>query len=394
MKPPVLFGIDILVQHPAILQGKRVGLVTNRAAFCNTAPYLPSSLALVQAGVNLTVLFSPEHGFGATAADGSFVSHGIEPLTGLPVVSLYGDSFRPKPTDLQHLDLLLYDLPDIGTRFYTYVWTLSYVMEACAEANVPLWIADRPNPVGGNLHQAEGPLLDEIQCSSFIGRWDIPIRHSLTVGELAKLWQAEKNITIDLTVISTQHWHRKDYLAGWHDHFYPPSPAITQPQTALIYLATCFLEGTNVSEGRGTPTPFLVVGAPWLNTEAIVEPLNNVADGALLIEQISFTPTESKYAYQACNGLSFQLLSPHQFKPIETGLHLIALLKKTHPSDFQWKTYPTVANPSGEYHFDLLTGDKEVRLHLESDPDDFIQSIPHYTSTKNWTNRVKSFLLY
>ena len=218
--PQIYFGIDqVLTQHLESLQHCRVGLVTNNAATTNTL--LPSRQALQAAGIQLTALFSPEHGLAGHHADGAAVAHERDPLTGAPVYSLYGETLRPTAEMLADVDLLLFDIPDIGLRFYTYIWTLSHVMEACAEFSVPLWVLDRPNPLGGELDMAEGPMLDEAQVSSFVGRWAIPVRHSLTAGELAQLWNQERSMVWILQLSLWQGGAARTSGPNWVFPLYP-----------------------------------------------------------------------------------------------------------------------------------------------------------------------------
>ncbi|RME50048.1 MAG: DUF1343 domain-containing protein, partial [Caldilineae bacterium] len=321
--PPVRFGIDMLLAGPlGDLRGPRIGLVTNDAATTGagaSAPLTPTRRALIQAGVTLTALFSPEHGLGAAAADGAGVGDAIDPLTGLPVHSLYGERFRPAQEHLADLDLLLFDIPDVGARFYTYIWTLSHVMEACAEAGTPLWVLDRPNPLGGALAAAEGPMLDEARVSTFVGRWRMPIRHCLTIGELARLWRQERDLPLDLTVVTLAGWSRSMHWPATGVPFVPPSPAMPSYETALLYPGTCLFEGTNLSEGRGAAIPFRVVGAPWLENQAVADGFNALGLPGVRARAVQFTPTASKHAGRLCRGVMLHVLDVHRFRPVAAG---------------------------------------------------------------------------
>lgn len=256
----IQFGIDQLLAAPGEWKNGRLGLVTNNAA--TTSGGEASRTALLRNGFNLTRLFSPEHGLSTKGADGVAQPGEVDPLTDLQVVSLYGDHFRPSMEELADLDLVLFDIPDAGCRFYTYLWTLTHVMEACAAAGKKLIVLDRPNPLSGDLFKAEGPMLDEKNCASFIGRWNIPVRHSCTLGELALYFNATRVSGLDLEIIKVQHWNRQQTVdqSGWF--FVPTSPAIRDTATIALYPATCFLEGVNVNEGRGTPDDFNLCGAP------------------------------------------------------------------------------------------------------------------------------------
>lgn len=397
MTSTVRFGIDtLLAQHLTALQGLRIGLVTNDAA--TTAflprPLTPTRRALQQAGLQLCVLFSPEHGMGAAADDGARVGDARDGLTGLSIASLYGASYRPTSAQLADLDLLLFDIPDIGARFYTYSWTLSHVMEACAEVRLPLWVLDRPNPLGGDLAQVEGPMLDEAQLSTFVGRWAMPIRHSLTLGELARLWRGERRLGVDLTVIPMQGWWRSQLWSALDLPFVPTSPAMPSAETALIYPGTCLFEGTNLSEGRGTSTPFRVIGAPWLDGWAVADKLNAQNLPGVVARAVPFMPSASKYAGQLCQGVMLHVLDEQAFRPVATGLHLLATIIHHHPADFQWLSYSTAVNVAGQGHFDRLIGDLSIREILQQTNGDVSALITQWTAPSGWSALVQPYLLY
>lgn len=397
MTSTVRFGIDtLLTQHLTALQGLRIGLVTNDAATTAVLPrpMTPVRRALQQAGVQLCTLFSPEHGMGAGADDGAQVVDAHDGLTGLPIYSLYGATIRPAPAQLANLDLLLFDIPDIGTRFYTYSWTLSHVMEACAEVGLPLWVLDRPNPLGGDLSQAEGPMLDESQISTFVGRWSIPIRHNLTLGELACLWNGERRLGVNLTVIPVQGWQRNQAWSALGLPFVPTSPAMPSAETALIYPGACLFEGTNLSEGRGTSTPFRVIGAPWLDGWAAVNKLNAQELPGVAARAVPFTPSASKYAGQLCQGVMLHVLDEQAFRPVATGLHLLAIIIRQHLDHFQWLPYPTAVNAAGQGHFDRLIGNVTIRDALQDVDGDLNAWINQWTEPKGWTVLVQPYLLY
>jgi uncharacterized protein YbbC (DUF1343 family) len=218
MAATVQFGVDALLQQSARHKGLRIGMITNDAA--TTSGGLLSRVALLQAGFGITQLFAPEHGIATTGEDGAPQPNATDAATGLPVTSLYGEKLAPAAADLQELDLLLFDIPDIGCRFYTYLWTMTHLMQACATHHKPLLIADRPNPTGAQLHLAEGPWLNEASCSSFIGRWNIPLRHCCTLGELARYFTATRVPGLELTVIKAPGYQRHQ-LAGQAFDFVP-----------------------------------------------------------------------------------------------------------------------------------------------------------------------------
>lgn len=396
MKTTCRFGIDVLLaQGLKALQGLRVGLVTNDVATTAALPrpLTPVRRALQMAGAQLCALFAPEHGMAASADDGAVITDMRDGLTGVPVYSLYGAVYRPTPAMLADIDLLLFDIPDIGTRFYTYIWTLSHVLEACADVGMPLWVLDRPNPLSGELTKAEGPLLDEATVASFVGRWSIPIRHSLTVGELARLWNGERNLGVDLTVAPMTGWQRAQLWPALGMPFVPTSPSLPTYETALIYPGTCLFEGTNLSEGRGTTTPFRAIGAPWLAAQAVADQLNQQALPGVVARAVQFTPTASKYAGQLCQGIMLHVLDEQPFRPVATGLHLLAIIMQQQPQHFQWLPYPTADSGAGYGHFDRLIGQLWLREALARD-DVRDDGIAQWTAVGEWKARVAPYLLY
>ena len=220
----LLFGVDYFLQRADKFSHLHFALVTNDAA--TTSEGTLSRIALLRKGIKLTKLFSPEHGLTAQGEDGVFQTNVTDVATSLPVISLYGDRLKPSGEDLADVDAVLFDIPDVGCRFYTYLWTMTYIMEACAEFNKPLFILDRPNPVSGDLNLIEGPMLDEANCSSFIGRWSIPIRHSCSLGELANYFAATRIKGLDLQISKVQNWNREQAARNAKWFFVPPSPAI------------------------------------------------------------------------------------------------------------------------------------------------------------------------
>lgn len=394
--PAVQFGVDRLVDGGAAsLKGLRVGLVTNDAAVTavHPRPLIPVRVALLAAGVHLVRLFSPEHGLAAAARDGESVPEGFDAMTRLPVESLYGATCRPTARSLEDLDLLLVDLPDIGARFYTYIWTLSHAMEACAEAGKPLHVLDRPNPLGGDLSCAEGPILGPEIPQSLIGRWPIPVRHSLTLGELARLWNAEQRLGVDLTVTRAEGWTRSVRWPELGLPFVPASPAMPSWDTALIYPGTCLLESLAISEGRGTAVPFRVAGAPWINAVPLTCAFNRIELPGVLARPTRFRPASGQYRDQECAGIMLHATDEEAFRPVAAGLHLISLIWKLHPGACSWAGAPA-ANPTGADHFDRLIGARDIRRHVEAPGSDFAARVASWTMAPGWSERAGPHLLY
>lgn len=388
----VRFGVDIFLEKFYTYSNMRFGFVTNHAA--TTSLYQPSREALLSAGFKILRLFSPEHGLDTIGEDGKPMRNGTDEQTGLPVVSLYGDKLGPALEDIEDLDGILLDLPDVGCRFYTYLWTLTYVMEACNQGKKRLIVLDRPNPVSGSLLLAEGPMLDETWCSSFIGRWNMPLRHCCTLGELATYWKSEKFPDLPLEVIRSEGWQRSSFQQDWQQSFVPTSPAMTSLEAVLLYPGLGLLEATNISEGRGTATPFRIAGAPWLKTKILVEHFNRLSVPGLVLRNITFTPTAGKYRDELCHGVMFHVTDREIFKPVFAALLFIKMVKDIHPDDFQWAPYPTHVNPTGEKHLDLLTGIPNAALLFEKPWEIFNEIILPLLSVEAWNDRIKPYLFY
>ncbi len=386
MLQPITFGIDHFLLQSTSYQGKRIALVTNNAAF--TSRGARSRVALLKNGFELVKLFSPEHGLTASGADGAFQQNSIDELTGLPVISLYGDHFAPTEKDLADIDIVLFDIPDVGCRFYTYLWTMTHVMESCAAFNKPFIITDRPNPISGNMELAEGPMLDEKHYSSFIGRWSIPIRHSCTLGELARYFAATKIKSLDWQVIPVTNWDRNQMAdkAGWS--FTPTSPAIRDITTALLYPGMGLLEGINVNEGRGTDKPFRVCGAPWINGKYLQEAFMEKNCAGISCQPVSYRPEEGLYAGQDCNGLEFFVTDANSFRPVATGIVLLKSINELYAKRVEGRLYKTLANKAGRGHLDRLVGVENIFLKIKNG--DIIKTVV----ADEWAGRMEPFLLY
>lgn len=387
----VQFGIDQLLLSTPSWKKSRIGLVTNAAAV--NIQGIPTRKLLLEEGYHLVQLFSPEHGLSAKGADGVAVKDGIDELTQLNITSLYGEKIAPTTDDLAEIDLILFDIPDSGVRFYTYLWTLTYVMEACAAAGKKMIILDRPNPISGNLELAEGPLLDEA-CASFIGRWSIPVRHSCTLGELALYFNTTQHIHADLEVIPCANWNRLSFQPDWGTPFVPTSPAIQAFESMMLYPGLCLLEATNLNEGRGTDFAFQVLGAPWLKYSSLAAQLNSLMGEEIEAEAIQYIPANAKYAGQSCNGIRFSVKDFTSFKPVFWGMLLVRLIKDAHPEDFNWDIYATNVNPSGENHLDKITGIAGSLAFFELPFAQFLRKLTMYTNVPDWTQETEGYLLY
>jgi len=351
-------GLDVLLTAPQRLARQRVGLVTNASGV--TRDLRANVDALHAAGVHLVALFGPEHGFSASAPDAAHLASSRDARTGLPIYSLYGDTRKPTREMLANVDVLLFDLQDVGVRFYTYTTTLALTLEACAENRVPLVVLDRPNPINGNT--LEGAILDPA-LQSFIGHGPLPIRYGMTIGELARFYNTELNLGAELDVITMRGWQR----AMWFDEtglqWVPPSPGIPHFATSVVYPGMCLIEGTNLSEGRGTALPFEIVGAPWLDGHALAEELNAQNLPGVRFRPITFTPTSSKHAQQTCYGVHVHVTDRTALRAVTVGLRVVQACRAQNPERFEFLSSSWEGRPP---HFDLLVGDARARVALQT----------------------------
>jgi uncharacterized protein YbbC (DUF1343 family)/CubicO group peptidase (beta-lactamase class C family) len=326
----VLTGIDVLERDNfKQFAGMRVGLVTNHTGR-DRAGRQTIDVLQAAAGVKLVALFSPEHGIRGLVDEK--VSDAKDEKTGLPIYSLYGETRRPKPEQLKDLDALVFDIQDIGTRFYTYISTLGYVMEEAARARLPVFVLDRPNPIGGV--EVEGPIADADKLS-FIAYHRIPVRHGMTMGELARLFNEERKINCDLRVIKMEKWRRGMWLDATNLTWVNPSPNMRSLVAATLYPGVGLLETTNLSVGRGTDTPFEIIGAPWLDGQRLSNYLNNRKIAGVRFVPVRFTPKSSVFKNEECGGVNAIVTDRARFHPVRMGLEIAIALRKLYP--VEWK---------------------------------------------------------
>lgn len=328
--PRVLNGIDVLRQQNfRPLAGKRVGLITNHTGLAADGT---STIDLFfQSKVcKLVALFSPEHGPRGLLDDR--IDSSVDTETGLPVYSLYGGPKKPTPEMLRGIEALVFDIQDIGTRFYSYNITMAYCMEAAAEAKIPFYVLDRPNPVGGI--QVEGPILDKDK-TSFVGYMPLPVRHGMTVGELARYFNEEKGIGVDLHVIEMKGWRRTFYYSDTGQLWVNPSPNMRNMLEAILYPGVALLEKTNVSVGRGTDRPFEVVGAPWIEPRRFAAALREARPAGIEFVPLYFTPEESKNKGEMCGGVNIMIVDREKVHSVMLGLTLISVLHRLYPDEFE-----------------------------------------------------------
>jgi uncharacterized protein YbbC (DUF1343 family) len=315
--------------------------------------------------LRLARLFAPEHGVRGEAQDMESVEERADSGTGLPVVSLYRRdeaSLRPAPRHLRDLDVVLVDLQDVGSRYYTFVYTMAYVMEACRDERVPVAVLDRPNPIGGLA--LEGPVL-EPGLESFVGRYPIPARHGMTCAELARLFNDEFGIGCDLRVVPMEGWRRAMQFEDAGLPWVLPSPNLPTPDTARVYPGACLVEGTNLSEGRGTTRPFELIGAPWLDGRALAAALEREGLEGVRFRPACFRPTFQKHAGRSCGGVQVHVTDRAAFRPFAAYLALLRAARAQDPSSFAWRSerYEFV---SDRLAIDLLLGRRDLRHAIEA----------------------------
>ena len=350
-------GLDILQSSKFnLLKNKSIGLVINHTSVNR---YNSHFLELIQNKPNIEILklFTPEHGLKGKLSAGEFVNSSVNTKSEIEIISLYGKNKKPTHEDLNGIDLMVYDIQDIGSRYYTYISTMTYIMEACAENDIPVIILDRPNPLGGKI--IRGPILKE-NFKSFVGMHPIPIIHGMTSGELGIMINEQNwiNSKVDLTVIPTINWQRKDEYNGSLKGWIPPSPNIPNLETAKIYTGFCLLEGTNISEGRGTYEPFKFIGAPWMNNNSLTLNINQLENTGLLLKKTEFNPISindmakwPKYKDKNCNGYQI-MVNNENIDPLTAAIKFIYLINKNYPNNFEFL----------ENNFiDLLYGSDDLR---------------------------------
>lgn len=369
-KQTVLCGADVIAKSRADLNGK-CGLITNHTGVLRD---LSSTVDMLNEKCNLTALFGPEHGVRGDMQAGEEIASYTDKRTGLPAYSLYGDDTSESEKALASLDTVIFDIQDVGARFYTYAYTMTDAMKLCAERGVKFIVLDRPNPLGGM--KAEGTLLDR-RFSSFVGRFPTPTRCGLTIGEFALMMNEMEKIGCDLTVVSMEGWKRELYYDETDLAFIQPSPNIPTVDTAFVYIGTCIFEGTNLSEGRGTTKPFEMIGAPWLDSKSVIENIGQ--QEGVILRECSFTPTFSDYKDSFCHGIQLHVTDRDAFSPFAVGLKLLDTIKKTH-SEFEIE--PFIVN---------LIGTDSI-FSSDFDADTFIAK--EQQKVAEWQARSKQWYLY
>ncbi len=381
-KKDVVCGADILIsQHLDLIKGKGIAIVTNHTAILSNGTHLVDSLFTMK-DVNIVALFGPEHGIRGDAPDGLTISDGKDSKTGIPVFSLYGTIRKPTPEMLKGVKVILFDIQDIGARFYTFISTMYYTLQAAAENNILVIVLDRPNPIGGI--KVDGNIREEA-FKSFVGIAPIPIMHGMTVGELANLFNQENylenNVKANLTVIKVKNWKRDELFNQTGLKWINPSPNMINLDEAMIYPGLCLLEGTNISEGRGTQKPFLTFGAPYINSIELIKRLNKYKIPGINFAPVEYTPIEipnmvanPKYENQKCNGVEMSVNITTKFDPVKLGIIIIYEVHKLYPNNFEFRT-----------SIERLYGSKFLRESIDSG------KTPNYIF-KSWKANLSKFL--
>jgi len=346
------------------IKGKRVGLVTNQTGVDSRMALTADRLA-AQPDTKLTALFAPEHGLSGAAQAGEKVQSTTS------VYSLYGQNPGPTAEMLANVDILMYDIQDVGVRFYTYLSTLYETMRSAAAKGIPLIVLDRPNPI--DARRVQGVILESGR-ESFVGIYRIPIRYGMTVGELAQLMNTEARLGCDLRVVPVKGWKRSHWFDKTRLQWILPSPNIPTVESATVYPGTCLIEGTNLSEGRGTTRPFELIGAPWLDSKRLADSLNRLGLKGVYFRPQAFTPTFSKYKDHVCQGIQVHVLDRDDFEPIEATLHIIEQIMKLQPGSLEFNNA-----------FDRLTGTTRVREALLRG-----EAVP--AIEKSWEPDLKEFM--
>jgi uncharacterized protein YbbC (DUF1343 family) len=360
----VRLGSDLLLSSSR-LKGARVGVVCNHASLDRGFLHIVDRLATAP-GVTLAAIFGPQHGFRSDVQDNMIeTAHTDDVTRKVPVYSLYSETREPTAAMLANLDVLVIDLQDIGARIYTYIYTMANCLRACAKHRVPVIVCDRPNPIGGN--DVEGALL-VAGFESFVGQFPIPMRHGMTIGEIARLFNERFGLGAALEVVKMEGWKRDMYADATDLPWVMPSPNIPTLDTAVVYPGTVLFEGILISEGRGTTRPFELIGAPWIEAESFASRMNALGLGGVHFRPAVFEPTFQKHAKQTCGGCQIHVTDRRRFQPVAVGVALIAMFHEIDPSQFAWRQ-PPYEYEHDKMPIDILAGSETLRRQIESGTD-------------------------
>lgn len=383
-------GLDHIQKDFSPLQGMRIGLLVNTASVDKGLRHAIDIFTNAP-GLTLAALFGPQHGLWAETQDNMVEWEGSrDQRTGLPTYSLYGKTRAPLPPMLENIDCLVIDLVDVGARYYTFGWTMLLCLEACKAAGIPCVVLDRPNPINGVM--VEGPLLDP-DFASFVGLHPIPVRHGMTLGELAQYYNEERALHTDLTVVPLEGWHRELWFDETELPWVLPSPNMPTLETALVYPGMCLLEGTTLSEGRGTTRPFEIFGSPFIDPYELVESLQRERLPGVQFRPLSFIPTFQKHQGLLCGGAQIHVTDRDAFQPVLTGVAAIRAMYHINTEQFGWKP-PPYEYEEEKLPIDILAGSETLRLQIEEGASlgDIARSWE--TDEQEFLKRRRQYLLY
>ena len=376
---PLTLGSERLLASGR-LTGQRVGVVSNPASVDSNLGHIVDRLASYP-GARLTAIFGPQHGFRSDVQDNMIeTAHTEDEMRRVPVYSLYSDTREPTAAMLRDVDVLVIDLQDVGVRIYTYIYTMANCLQAAREHGVKVIVCDRPNPIGGV--QVEGPVLVKGH-ESFVGMYPIPMRHGMTIAELARMFNEHFGLGADLEVVAMEGWRRTTYFDETGRTWIMSSPNIPTFDTTLVYPGAVLFEGTNVSEGRGTTRPFELLGAPWVAAERFAEAMNRRGLPGVLFRPVVFEPTFHKHAREACGGCQVHVLDRAAFHAVETGVALIEAFRAANPDRFAWKA-PPYEYEHDRIPIDVLAGSTELREQIEA-------GVPARAIAQSWEPATKEF---
>lgn len=391
----ILSGLDVLESDNFNrLKNINVGVLCHPASVNQSYQHIVD--LLIKHHIQVCALFGPEHGFLGFAQDmDAVLKVPLHPVLKCPIYSLYGDSessLMPTQDMLNDLDVVVIDLQDIGTRYYTFVWTAVMMMQACAKAGVSVLVLDRPNPLGGVIR--EGACVAK-ELTSFVGYYDVPVRHGLTIAEIMRLYAHEQLLNVNLEIILCQGWNRQALLGSLCDYAYVyPSPNMPTYETAWVYPGMCLLEATNISEGRGTTKPFELMGAPYIEAHVLADALNNLHLKGVLFRPTVIKPTFHKFAGKLCGGVQIHLKNPDVYNSFYVGLCVVGAVLNLYPTHFSWRKEP-YEFVSDRNAFDLLTGNVQWRMYLHD-----LKALSHYYESEQalylnqFKERIEKHLLY
>lgn len=390
-KKAVKLGLEKILEDKAnLLKNLKVGLICNPASVDRHFRHA-ADLFFQNSEINLTALFGPQHGIRGDVQDNMVeTGHSVDKKTGLPIYSLYSETRQPTEAMLKNLDALVFDLQDVGCRVYTFIYTMANAMKSCAESGKKMFVLDRPNPINGV--SVEGSLL-ESGHESFVGQFPIPMRHGLTVGELAGYFNVEFGINCDLTVVAMDNWNRKDFYDETDSPWVMPSPNMPTIDTAVVFPGTVYFEGTEVSEGRGTTRPFEIIGAPFIDGDELADALESLELPGAVFRPIHFLPTFQKHSGKDCGGVFIHVTDRETFEPVLTGLALVKTVFDLYPIDFKWKQTPYEyvfdRNP-----FDVIDGSLKTREFIEKKKDIKELKSSWLEDEKKFSQSREKYLLY